>query len=104
MMRKTHSHVCSHLMSADGTGCAIDGTHHILFNEADFTQVHKAPVPLMSLTNFSWNCKEANFQKVVDHEMTSDCMNDFQLDTTICLETTRDIEIGEALVWDHAVH
>ena len=105
MARKTHGCVCSHLMNVAGTGCAIDGPHHILFNgeEPDLDQIHQALAPLMSLTNSSWNHKEPNFREIVDHETAQECMDDMKLDTTIWLKTTRDIEIGEELVWEHTV-
>ena len=50
-VRKTHGSVCSHLMNVDGTGCAIEGPHHILFNEEASDFNHEAPEPLMSSTN-----------------------------------------------------
>ena len=67
-------------------------------------QIHQAPVPLMSLTNSSWNYKKPNCHKIMDNNAAWECMDDMKLDTTICLETTRDIEIGEELVWESTVH
>ena len=106
MVRKTHGCVCYHLMNVEGTGCVIDGPHHILFNgeEPDFEPIHRTPAPLISLTNSSWKHKEANCCKVVDHEMVQECTDNMKLDTTVWLETTRDIEVGEELVWDYMVH
>ena len=105
-MKKTHRCVCSHLCNVDGTGCAIDGPHHILFNgEAlDLDQIHQTPAPLMSLTNSSWNQKDPNCCEIVDNRTSRECMDDMKLDATIWLETTRDIEIGEKLVWEYTVH
>ena len=101
-VKKTPGYICSHLCNADGTGCAIDGQHSFLFNGAapDVNQLHQAPAPLMSLTNSSRGYKEANCCKIVDIFTPRECVDDFQLSTTIWLETTRDIAIGEELVWD----
>ena len=106
MVRKTPGHICSHLCNADGTGCAIDGQHSFLFNGAapDVDQIHQAPAPLMSLTNSSRGHKDPNCCKVVDIFTPRDHVDDFKLSTTIWLETTRDIEIGEELVCDYPVH
>ena len=104
-VKKTPGHICSHLCNADGTACAIDGQHSFLFNGAapDVNQLHQAPAPLMSLTNSSRGHKEPNCRKVVDIFTPRECVDDFHLSTTIWLETTRDIEIGEEMVWDYPV-
>ena len=70
MSKKPHGYVCSYLMNADGTGCAIHGPHIILFNreELDFDQIHQAPVPMMPLSNSLKNCKELNCHEIVDHK------------------------------------
>ena len=101
-VKKTHGHICSHLCNVDGTRCAIDGPHSILFNDAppDMNQIYQAPAPLMLLTNSSRNHKNPNCCKVVDLYTARECLDDFMWSTTICLETTRDIEIGEKFVWD----
>ena len=93
-------------MNVNGTECAIDGPHHTLFNEEapDFEQIHRMPAPLMSLTNSSWKCKDANCCEVVDHKTPRKCMDGMKLDTTVWLETTRDIEIGEELVSEYTMH
>ena len=106
MVRKTPGYVDSHLMNVEGTGCAIDGPHSVLFNNVetpDLQAIYEAPAPLMSLTNSSRNYKEANCRKLVDHGTAMHCVDDTVLDTTIWLETTRDIEMGEELVWDYLV-
>ena len=92
-------------MNVEGTGCAIDGPHEFLFNgePPDLDLIYEAPAPLMSLTNSSRNYLEPNCAKVVDNKTTMHYVDDTVLDTTIWLVTTRDIEIGEELVWDYLV-
>ena len=57
----------------------------------------------MSLTNSLWNNKDPNFCEIVDNKTSREHMDDMKLDTTIWLEITRDIEIGEELVWECTV-
>ena len=94
------------MKNVNGTGHAIDSPHNILFNgeEPDLDQIYQAPAPPMPLTNSSWNYKEPNLHDFVDHKTAREHMDNMKLDTTIWLETTNDIEIGEELVWEHTVH
>ena len=96
----------SHFMTIKGTGCTIDGGYDILFpNEPtpNFEKLYQVPTGLMSLTNSSDNYKPANCIEFHDDRDPGTYVNGNNLNTTAWLITTRDIEIGEELIWNYLV-
>ena len=96
----------SHFMTIQGTGCTIDGGYDLLFpNEPNpnLTKSHQVPCGLMSLTNSSHNYKPPNCMVHHDDHDPRMYLNGHNLNTTAWLITTRDIEIGEELIWNYLV-
>ena len=84
----------THLMTIPGTGCSINGKYKILFPSepvANLNKTYTIPCPLMSLTNSSYEYKNANCKLIIKDTPTL-YANNLSLDKTACLVTTRGIE------------
>ena len=94
----------TYLMNFPGTGCSINGKYKILFPSepvADLNKTYTIPCPLMSLTNSSYDYKDANCKLIIKNTPTL-YANNLSLDKMACLVTTRDIEEYEELIWSYS--
>ena len=103
-VKKDDGMTYTHLMTIPGTGCSINGEYKILFPSepvADLNKTHTIPCPLMSLTNSSYEYKNANCKLIIKNKPTL-YANNLSLDQLACLATTRDIEEHEELIWNYS--
>ena len=100
--KENGKHKYSHFLTVPGTGCSIDGSLEHLFDESSppLDQTFLVPCPLMSLTNSSFEYKEANCKMMIIQESRMYSDGNW-LDKTVYLVAIKNIEPFEDLIWNY---